>query len=104
MTGFLIGVVRSVSQYPVSTQAVQKRLANDHLSQYILQSQQSAVMEVTFDLVKDNKSESGYLWTSSVGEHRPITAGSFVMGSIIIERQPPIQKVFYKLSQWLRNR
>lgn len=104
MSGFLIGVVRSVSQYPVSTQAIQKRLSNDHLSQYILQSQQSAVMEVTFDLVKDDTSESGYLWTSTIGDHKPITAGSFVTGSIIIERQPPIQKVFYKLSQWLRNR
>lgn len=103
LTGNLIGVVRSVSQYPVSTQAVQKRLGNDHLSQYILQAQRSSVMEVTFDLVKDPESESGYLWTSQVGEHKAITAGSFCTGSIIIEKQPPIQKVFYKLSQWLRN-
>ena len=101
--GSLIGVVRSVSQYPVSLQSVQNRLGNDHLSQFILQSQQSAVMEVTFDLVKDENSASGYLWTSTVGDHAPITAGSFCTGSIIIERQPPIQKVFYKLSQWLRN-
>ena len=102
-SGSLIGVVRSVSQYPVSMQSVQNRLGNDHLSQFILQAQQSAVMEVTFDLVKDENSESGYLWTSTVGDHAPITAGSFCTGSIIIERQPPIQKVFYKLSQWLRN-
>ena len=102
-SGSLLGVVRSVSQYPVSMQSIQNRLGNDHLSQFILQSQQSAVMEVTFDLVKDEDSESGYLWTSTIGEHAPITAGSFCTGSIIIERQPPIQKVFYKLSQWLRN-
>lgn len=103
LTGMLIGVVRNVSQYPVSMQAVQKRLGNDYLSQYILQAQKSAVMEVTFDLVKDVDSESGYLWTSKVGEHKPITPGSFCTGSIIIEKQPPIQKVFYKLSQWLRS-
>lgn len=102
-TGSLIGVVRSVSQYPVSLQSIQNRLGNDHLSQFILQSQRSSVMEVTFDLVKDESSESGYLWTSTVGKHAPITAGSFCTGSIIIERQPPIQKVFYKLSQWLKN-
>ena len=102
-SGSLIGVVRSVSQYPISMQSIQNRLGNDHLSQFILQAQQSAVMEVTFDLVKDETSESGYLWTSTVGEHAPITAGSFCTGSIIIERQPPIQKVFYKLSQMLRN-
>ena len=103
LAGSLIGVVRSISQYPISTQSIQHKLGNDHLSQFILQSQQSAVMEVTFELVKDENSESGYLWTSTVGKHAPITAGSFCTGSIIIEKQPPIQKVFYKLSQWLRN-
>ncbi len=103
-SGSLMGTVRSVSQYPVSLQAIQKNLANDHLAQWIVQAQQSAVMEVNFDLVRDETNPSGYLWTSSVGEHKPVTAGSFCTGSIIVERRPPIQKVFYKLSQWLRGR
>ena len=30
-------------------------------------------MEIKFDLVKDKDSELGYLWTSIVGEHKPIT-------------------------------
>lgn len=103
-TGYLLGTVRSVSQYPVSPQTMQMTLGNEQLAQWIVNTQQSAVMEVNFDLVKDPGSQSGYLWTSSVGEHKPISAGSFCTGSIIIERRPPIEKVFYKLSQWLRNR
>lgn len=103
-SGSLIGTVRSVSQYPISLQTMQKTLGNEQLAQWIIQTQQSSVMEVNFDLVKDPGSESNYLWTSSVGEHKPVTAGSFCRGSIIIERRPPIEKVFYKLSQWLRNR
>ncbi|SFT79214.1 HlyD family secretion protein [Selenomonas sp. GACV-9] len=103
-TGSLLGTVRSVSQYPVSIQNMQKTLGNEQLAQWILSSQQSSLVEVDFDLVKDEADKSGYLWTSSVGEHKPITAGSFVTGSIIIERRPPIEKVFYKLSQWLRGR
>ena len=103
-TGSLIGVVRSVSQYPITIQSIQQHLGNAQLAQWILQAQNSSVMEVTFDLVKDADNESGYLWTSKVGEHKPITAGSFCTGSIIIERKPPIEKVFYKLSQWLRSR
>ncbi|MBR1729828.1 MAG: biotin/lipoyl-binding protein [Selenomonadaceae bacterium] len=103
-SGSLIGVVRSVSQYPVSSQVVERSLGNAQLAQWIQQSQNSALMEVKFDLVKDENSESGYLWTSVVGEHKPITAGSFCTGSIIIERKPPIERVFYKLSQWLRSR
>ena len=103
-TGFLIGVVRTVSQYPMTAQGIGQHLGNAQLAQFILQSEQGAVMEVTFDLVKDADSESGYLWTSKVGEHKPITPGSFCTGSIIIDRKPPIEKVFYKLSQWLRSR
>jgi biotin carboxyl carrier protein len=103
-TGSLLGVVRSVSQYPATIQSMQKNLGNEQLAQMIVQAQQGAVMEVNFDLVKDPDSASGYLWTSRVGEHKPVTAGSFCTGSIIIERRPPIEKVFYKLSQWLRSR
>jgi len=103
-TGSLIGVVRSVSQYPITIQGIQQHLGNSQLAQWIIQAQNSSVMEVTFDLVKYTDDKSGYLWTSHVGEHKPITAGSFCTGSIIIERKPPIEKVFYKLSQWLRSR
>ena len=103
-TGSLIGVVRSVSQYPMTINGIQQHLGNAQLAQWILQAQNSSVMEVVFDLVKDDDNESGYLWTSKVGEHKPITPGSFCTGSIIIERKPPIEKVFHKLSQWLRSR
>ena len=103
-SGSLIGVVRTVSQYPITSQGIQQHLGNLQLAQFILQAQQGAVMEIGFDLVKDADNDSGYLWTSKVGEHKPITAGSFCTGSIIIERKPPIEKVFYKLSQWLRSR
>lgn len=103
-SGWLLGVVRSVSQYPTSTTAMSKVLGNEQLVQYILNNERGAVMEVKFDLVKDENSELGYLWTSFVGQHKPITAGSFCTGSIIIDRVPPIEKVFYKFSQWLRSR
>ena len=103
-TGSLIGVVKSVSQYPISAEGVRKGLGNSQLAQYVLSKGGGAAVEVKFDLVKDESSESGYLWTSVVGKHRPITAGSFCTGSIVIEREPPIEKVFYKISQWLRSR
>ncbi len=103
-TGSLIGVVKSVSQYPISAEGVKKGLGNSQLAQYVLNQGGGAAVEVKFDLVKDESSESGYLWTSVVGKHRPITAGSFCTGSIVIEREPPIEKVFYKISQWLRSR
>ena len=104
ISGSLIGVVRSVSDYPVTLQAVENEIGNLQLAQTIFAAAHNAVVEVKFDLVKDETSESGYLWTSIVGEHKKISAGSYCTGSIIIDRRPPIEKVFYKLSQWLRSR
>lgn len=102
--GSLLAVVRSVSQYPVSANLMQNRLGNQQLVQWILARDENAAMEVTFDLVKDESSESGYLWTSVVGRHKPVTVGSICLGSVIVDSKPPLEKVFYKFSQWLRSR
>ena len=103
-TGSLIGIVESVSQYPISTVGIQKNMGSADLAQYVLSRSGGAAVEIRFSLVKDPSSESGYLWTSVVGKHRPITPGSYCTGYIVIDRQPPIEKVFYKISQWLRSR
>lgn len=103
-SGSLLGVVRSVSEYPVDQAALMWRLGNSQLANSILQQLGQAVVEVQFDLVKNANDESGYLWTSLVGEHKPISAGTYISGSVIVERKAPIEKVFYKITQWLRNR
>lgn len=103
-SGSLIGVVRSVSQYPVSSQGIAQHLGNSQLASFILQQLRGAAVEVTFYLVKDESSKSGYLWTSTVGKQPKVTPGSYCTGFVIIDRKPPLEKVFYKLSQWLRNR
>ena len=103
-SGSLLGVVRSVSQYPVTVQSVQKNLGNAQLANWFFEQQKSSLMEVRFNLVKNPNDPSGYLWTSKIGEHRPITPGSYCTGSIVIERKPPIERVFYKVSQWVRSR
>lgn len=103
-SGSLIGIVRSVSQYPVTVQSVQKNLGNSQMASWFFDQQKSSLMEVRFDLIKNPDDISGYLWTSKVGDHKPITPGSFCKGSVVIERKPPIEKVFYKISQWVRSR
>lgn len=102
--GSLLAVVRSISRYPVSSSAVVKRVGNQELAQWFLAKNDNAAMEVTFELVKDPGSVTGYLWTSSVGQHKPVTSGSICSGFVIVDRKPPIEKVFYKVSQWLRSR
>lgn len=104
-SGSLLGVVRSVSEFPSYRQTMLNDLGgNEQLVQFIATAQKGAVIRVQFDLIKDPNSSSGYLWTSVVGRHSTITPGSFVTGSVIVSRIPPIERVFYKLSQWLRSR
>ncbi len=103
-SGSLLGVVRSVSEYPVDQKSMARNLGNSQLSQTILQQLQNSAVEVRFDLIKNENDPSGYLWTSKVGKHNQITPGTYVNGFVVIDRKPPIEKVFYKISQWLRNR
>lgn len=103
-TGSLLAVVRSVSRYPVSSAAMLNRLGNQQLVQWLITKNDGAVSEVIFDLVKDEKSSSGFLWTSRAGEHQEVTSGSVCSGFVVVDRKPPIEKIFYKFSQWLRSR
>lgn len=102
--GSLLAVVRSASRYPVSSGAITRRVGNQELAQWFIAKNDNAAMEVTFELVKDTESGTGYLWTSSVGNHRPVTSGSVCSGFVVVDRKPPLEKVFYKVSQWLRSR
>ena len=101
--GNLMGVVRSVSLYPVSSNGIMKTLGNSDVVNWILGKIGNAVMEVKVDLVKDPGSPSGYLWTSRVGDQKPLTVGTICTGSIVTDRQPPLNRVFKKFSQWLRS-
>ncbi|MDR1379571.1 MAG: biotin/lipoyl-binding protein [Synergistaceae bacterium] len=101
--GSLMGVVRQVSQYPASSAGIAKNIGNMDVVQWITQNLGGAVVEVRVDLVRDPKSESGYLWSSITGNHPKVSAGSFCSGMIVVKRTPPIEKVFLKLSQWLRK-
>jgi multidrug efflux pump subunit AcrA (membrane-fusion protein) len=101
--GSLMGVVRDISEYPVSSAGIMKNIGNADVTQWILQQLGGAAVEVRVDLVRDPKSGSGYLWSSIVGNHPQVSAGSSCTGVIVVKRTPPLEKAFLKLSQWLRN-
>jgi multidrug efflux pump subunit AcrA (membrane-fusion protein) len=101
--GSLMGIVREVSPYPASSAGIVKNIGNADVAQWIAQKLGGVVVEVKVDLVRDPKSESGYLWSSVVGNHPKVSAGSACSGTIVVKRTPPIERVFLKLSQWLRN-
>lgn len=102
--GQLLGIVRSVSQYPASLTSIVAHSGNETLAQAILQKMENSVVEVNFDLVKDPTNDSGYLWTVKRKTGKQLTPGSMVSGFVVTDRKPPIEKVFYKISNWLRTR
>ncbi len=101
--GTLIGQVRSVSTYPVSSDSITGWTGNKEMTTWILNRQGGAVMEVKVDLIKDNATVTGYLWSSIYGAPEEITPGTACTGSIVVQRQAPLAKAFLKLNQWLRS-
>ena len=102
--GELLGIVRGVSQYPVSAEAIRFKVGNDVLAQGVLTKFENSVVAVDFDLIKDEGNASGYLWTVKRDSQKVPTSGSMVEGFVVTDRMPPIEKVFYKISNWLRTR
>jgi NHLM bacteriocin system secretion protein len=102
-TGFLMGIVREISDYPASGEGMMKTLGNSYVVDWILNRTQGAASEVKVHLIQDEQSPSGYLWSSIIGDHPALSAGSACTGVIIVDRKAPIDKVFYNISQWLRD-
>lgn len=99
-SGDLLGIVKSVSDFPASVESIRRRLGNDELVRAVTKN--GICVEVVYTLIDNKEDESGKLWTSVTGVHRPVTPGTVCTGSIIVERKAPIDKVFYNLTQWLR--
>ena len=101
--GYLIGKVKSVSSYPISTEGILSRTGNKDVANWIVQRSGGAVMEVNVELIKDPDTVSGYLWSSISGAPDKLSPGTACSASIVVKRQAPIAKAFQKLNQWLRS-
>lgn len=101
--GSLIGRVSNVSDYPVSNEGITTWVGSKEMSNWILQRNGGAAVEIQVDLIKDPDTVSGYLWSSISGAPEKIAPGTTCTASIVVKRQPPITKAFYKLNQWLRS-
>lgn len=89
--GFMLGLVTSVSEFPVSSAAMMNVLHNDALVKAL--SSGGAPIEVRADLIPDPRTPSGYKWSSGNGPNLMIGSGTMCMGSIVVEQQKPINMV-----------
>lgn len=89
--GFMLGLVTSVSDFPVSSTAMMNVLHNDALVSSL--SSGGSPIEVHADLIPDPRTPSGYKWSSGKGPNLMMGSGTMCMGSIVVEQQKPINMV-----------
>lgn len=86
--GTVRGVVRSVSELPLSTNAINSLLHNDKLVEQFTAN--GAPVAVRADLVEDASTASGLAWTSGAGPDFDIENGTLVSATITTNRQAPV--------------
>ncbi len=101
--GSLVGTVIEISTYPVNSDRVAYWTGNREFSNWIVQKNGGAVMEVRVELTRDNSTKSGYLWTTMEGPDETLTEGMTCTAIAIVDRKAPLVYAFDKLKQWIRS-
>jgi multidrug resistance efflux pump len=86
--GQIVGQVIAVSQYTVSNNSMLNILGSSELVQKF--SEAGPVLEVHASLLLDEKTVSGYKWSSRMGPPLKIQNGSICTGAVTIRNQRPI--------------
>ncbi|MGE0706198.1 MAG: NHLP bacteriocin system secretion protein, partial [Vicinamibacterales bacterium] len=96
--GNIQGEIVSITEYPVTADAVANYVGNSLLAQQLTAGGHQ--IEVKVALRKDASNPSGFAWTSRRGADVAITAGTSAEVWATYERRAPISYVLPKLRQW----
>ena len=88
--GFLLGKVKSVSDYPLTVQGMFRVLGSDELVHAL--SSKGAPIEVRVELIKAD-TPTGYEWSSPAGPPMTLQGGIFCGATIILGQIRPINMV-----------
>ena len=95
--GFIVGKVASVSKFPISREGM---IATLHLPRAVDKlSNGGTVIAVEIELMTDQKTQSGYKWSSSLASSAEVMAGTFCTAEVKLKEQPPITLVM----PWLKR-
>jgi HlyD family secretion protein len=89
--GFVVGKVRSVSEFPVTSQGLTRLFGNDALVKQFLDG--GPVLEVLVDPELSPNTPSGYVWSSSQGPAVQLTSGTEIFGAVVLSEDRPINLV-----------
>ena len=96
--GSMLGVVRGVSHFPTTLDAMRARLQNEDLARTF--AQEGPPFEAWVDLDPDPATASGYRWTSERGATLPLTSGTIAAAEVTVRSQAPITLAIPLLREW----
>lgn len=94
--GAMLGTVKEVSDFAVSEKELMNTLHNTQLVNYLFAGA-PAVLQLTVELELNNKTPSGYSWTSGEGPPYKISTGTVGTIKVLVEEQRPIS---YLIPLW----
>ncbi len=97
--GYILGRIVSVSEYPVTVQTARERLGSSELAEAYAGG--AACLEVLVDLVTDDRTESGYRWSTLSGPPHGIENGTVCTATVIVDRQRPAEMVIPQIKNLL---
>jgi HlyD family secretion protein len=96
--GGIVGVVKAVSPYPVTSSRAGARIGNLELADGL--TEKSARVEVEVELQVESNNPSGYRWSSSKGPDSPLTTGTTAAVRVMVEERAPITFLLPFLREW----
>jgi HlyD family secretion protein len=96
--GGIVGTVKSVSSYPVTSTRAAATLGNPELAEEL--TQKVAKVEVIISLKPDAKNVSGFVWSSSKGPNLKMTPGTTSNVQVSVEERAPITFMLPFLREW----
>lgn len=96
--GGIVGTVKSVSPYPITTSRAAAKLGNSDLAETL--TGKAARVEVVVDLQSEPSNVSGYKWSSSKGPDSKLTPGTTASIRVTVEEQAPITFLLPFLREW----
>lgn len=97
--GFLKARVTRVSDFPSTAEGMMRTLKNQQLVQSFLQ--QGAPYEVQATLILDDRTPSGYAWSSSSGPDTVIQSGTIANATVTVEKHRPVAMIMPALKKFL---
>ncbi|MDX2229930.1 MAG: NHLP bacteriocin system secretion protein [Leptolyngbyaceae cyanobacterium bins.349] len=96
--GGIVGTVKSVSPYPVTSSRATVKLGNSELAETL--TGKAAKVEVVVELQPEQDNVSGYKWSSSKGPSSKLTPGTTASIRVTVEERAPITFLLPFLREW----